>query len=64
MKNENENKKTVQLMGTTQAAKAWGITRWKLYDLIVEGKIRPITNMGKGYKFQQDDFKEDFFERL
>jgi len=47
-----------------KACDLWGVTRWKVYDLIKQGKIRPVTNAGKGFKFLATDFKIEFLERL
>lgn len=49
------NQPTASLLSTKQAADAWGISRWRLYDLVKEGKIRPIVGMGKGWKFLLSD---------
>ena len=55
---------TVRLLSTQQAASAWGISRWRLYDLVKEGKIRPIVGMGKGWKFLMSDLQTLEFPRL
>lgn len=55
---------TAPFLSTQQAADAWGITRWRLYDLVREGKIRPIIGMGKGWKFLESDLKDLELQRL
>lgn len=52
------------LLNTEEAAKLWGISRWRIYTLVREGKIRPIIGMGKGWKFLPDDLKATILERL
>lgn len=52
----NEEPVAARLLSTKQAATVWGISRWRLYDLVKEGKIRPIVGMGKGWKFLLADF--------
>lgn len=53
-----------QVLSTQQAAAAWGVSRWRIYDLVREGKIRPIIGMGKGWKFLFSDFESVEFTRL
>jgi predicted site-specific integrase-resolvase len=55
---------TPLLLSTQQAADAWGISRWSLYDLVKAGKIRPIVGMGKGWKFFISDINPIDMERL
>lgn len=57
-------RKTVKLYGMKQACELWGISRWRVYELVKEGKIRPIVNMGKGWKFDGSEFSEELLERL
>lgn len=52
---QHEPNATTRLLSTQQAASAWGISRWRLYDLVRAGKIRPIVGMGKGWKFLLSD---------
>jgi excisionase family DNA binding protein len=40
---------------TDEAAALWGISRWTIFDLVRKGKLRPITNLGKGWKWQVSD---------
>lgn len=54
----------VQLLNMKKACEMWGVTRWHVYDLIKAGKIKPITNAGKGFKFLASDYKIEFLERL
>ena len=53
-----------RLLSTQQAASAWGITRWRLYDLVRAGKIHPVVGMGKGWKFLISDFAPIELTRL
>lgn len=53
-----------RLLTTQQAADAWGISRWRLYDLVREGQIRPVIGMGKGWKFLLSDFTSLELSRL
>ena len=56
--------KSYKLLSTQEAANAWGISRWMLYDLVKSGKIRPIVGFGKGWKFQMDDWSSINLTRL
>jgi predicted site-specific integrase-resolvase len=58
------NQSSILLLSTQQAANAWGISRWRLYDLVKEGKIRPIIGMGKGWKFLLSDLVIPELQRL
>ena len=65
MKKDNTTQfDVVQLLNMKKACEMWGVTRWHVYDLIKAGKIKPITNAGKGYKFLASDYKMEFLERL
>lgn len=55
---------SARLLSTRQAAEAWGITRWMIYDLVREGKIRPVIGMGKGWKFLASDLSARELPRL
>ena len=44
--------------------KLTGVSRWTHYKLIEQGLIKPVINMGKGYKFKGDEFTETLLERL
>jgi hypothetical protein len=59
-----ETQAATLLLSTQQAASAWGISRWRLYDLVREGRIRPIIGMGKGWKFLHSDMIEIDLPRL
>lgn len=64
---ENEVKQggqRVRLFSMKQACDEWGISRWKVYDLIKDGQITPIVNMGKGFKFTGYELKPEMLERL
>lgn len=52
------------LLSTQQAAAAWGISRWRIYDLVKEGQIRPVIGMGKGWKFLLTDLSGMELPRL
>jgi predicted site-specific integrase-resolvase len=66
MKTREETTKTevVQMLNMTRACEIWGVTKWHVYDLIKAGRIKPITNAGKGFKFLVTDYKQEFLERL
>jgi excisionase family DNA binding protein len=61
---KNQNRRMVKLYGMKEVCTLWGISRWRVYDLVKEGKIRPIVNMGKGWKFDGTEFSEHLLERL
>lgn len=54
----------IRMMNMKAACELWGVTRWKVYELISQGKIKPIINAGKGFKFLATDYKLEFLERL
>lgn len=64
LKDKDQNKRVVRLHGMKEVCELWGISRWRVYDLVKEGKIRPIVNMGKGWKFDGTEFSDDLLERL
>ena len=61
---KDRNDKMVRLYGMKEVCTLWGISKWRVYDLVKEGKIRPIVNMGKGWKFDGTEFSEHLLERL
>ena len=64
VKYKNKEKSPVRLYSTKEVESMWGISRWRIYDLVKTGKIRPIVNMGKGWKFDGSEFEEELLERL
>jgi hypothetical protein len=46
------------------AAALWGITYWELRAMILDGRIRPIINVGKGFKFDGSELSAAKLERL
>jgi predicted DNA-binding transcriptional regulator AlpA len=65
--NANEAKQEgqrVRLFNMKQACDEWGISRWKVYEMIKAGEITPIVNMGKGFKFTGFELKPEMLERL
>jgi hypothetical protein len=63
-KEDKTKPEVVQLLNMTRACEIWGVTKWHVYDLIKAGRIKPITNAGKGFKFLATDYKLEFLERL
>ena len=61
---KDRNEKVIKLYGMKEVCALWGISKWRVYDLVKEGKIRPIVNMGKGWKFDGTEFSEHLLERL
>lgn len=54
-----------RLYKTKEVASLWNISVNKIYDLVDLGKLRPITNMGKGWMWTGNEFGDDrLFERL
>ncbi len=64
VKNKNIEMSPVRLYSTKEVESMWGISRWRIYDLVKAGKIRPIVNMGKGWKFDGSEFNKELLERL
>ena len=56
----NEAKK---LLTMKQFCEMNGVSRWTVYRLINEGKIRPVIGMGKGFRFTGGELGE-VLERL
>jgi len=55
---------TTRLYSIKEVEIMWGISRWKIYELIKEGQIRPIVGMGKGFKFDGHEISKVRMERL
>ena len=64
MKDKNKEVSLVRLYGIHEVSAMWGISRWRIYELVKAGKIRPIVNMGKGWKFDGSEFEKRLLERL
>ncbi len=54
----------IRLYTTTEVAILWGIGKGTIYVLVPLGKLRPITNMGRGWKWTGDELGPDGFKRL
>jgi excisionase family DNA binding protein len=52
-----------RFLTTEEAAALWGISKWTIFDLAKKGKLRPITNLGKGWKWKASDI-DSVIERL
>lgn len=57
-------RKDLEILTTKQAVIKWGISRKALFALVRDGKLRPITNLGKEWRFLASDFNESIFIRL
>ena len=55
---------TMRLYKMKDAAALWGITYWELRAMILDGRIRPIINVGKGFKFDGSELSAAKLERL
>ena len=64
MKDNEKKEGPMRLYSTEEVVSMWGISRWRIYDLVKSGKIRPIVNMGKGWKFDGSEFDKELLERL
>jgi hypothetical protein len=64
MDNKKKESKAIRLYGTNEVCSLWGISRWRLYELVKNGDVRPIINMGKGWKFDGSELREKLLERL
>jgi excisionase family DNA binding protein len=50
---------------TQQLAEAWNISRWTIYALVRDGKIKPIVGLRtKGWRFRITDLEQLADERL
>jgi predicted DNA-binding transcriptional regulator AlpA len=64
MKDKKNEAGPVRLYSTKEVESMWGISRWRIYGLVNTGKIRPIVNMGKGWKWDGSEFNKELLERL
>lgn len=55
---------TMRLYKMKEAAALWGITYWELRAMILDGRIRPIIKVGKGFKFDGSELGAAKLERL
>jgi excisionase family DNA binding protein len=55
--NKTNNEPIGKLLTTKEAAEAWGISRWSIYDLVKQGKIRPIVGF-KSWRFTGRELQE------
>jgi excisionase family DNA binding protein len=59
MKNE------ARTLTTQQLAEAWNISRWTIYTLVKDGRLRPIVGLRtKGWRFKMTDLEVLADERL
>ncbi len=59
-----ESRVVGRLLSMKEACARWGVSRWWVYDRIKEGKMRPIVNAGKGYRWTGEEIQGVEFERL
>lgn len=68
MKTKADKQETVQtpikLYNTKQVAELWGLSYWKVRDLVLDGKIKPIVGLSKGWLFDSFELKQEHLERL
>jgi predicted DNA-binding transcriptional regulator AlpA len=64
VKNKNIEISPVRLYSTKEVESMWGISRWRIYGLVNAGKISPIVNMGRGWKWDGSEFNKELLERL
>lgn len=57
---ERDNK----TLTTEEAAKEWNISKKAIYSLVRSGKLKPIINLGKSWRFLSSDFNDNVFIRL
>jgi excisionase family DNA binding protein len=46
--------KVPKLLTTTQLSEATGIARWRLFELVRQGKAPPFLRVGSTYRFPED----------
>lgn len=59
----NQMTATGKLLKTTQAAAYLGVSRWTIYDLVRDGRLRPIVGL-KSWRFTVEDLDSVKWERL
>ncbi len=67
MKRSNEDIREappMRLYSMKEAAARWGITYWTLRAMVLDGRIRPIVNVGRGFKFDGTELASAKLERL
>ena len=63
-KNEIKNDGPRRLYDTRQFAALCGISRWTIFAMVKDGKLKPIVGIGKGWKWAGDELATVDFERL
>lgn len=65
-RNDEEVRQTssMRLYSMKEAAARWGITYWTLRAMVLDGRIRPIVNVGRGFKFDGTELAAAKLERL
>ena len=54
----------MRLYSMEQAAALWGLSYWTVRAMVLDGRIRPIINVGKGFKFDGSELSKAKLERL
>ena len=61
----NETDRIDRLYSSKEVSKMWGLPKTRIYKLVNDGQLRPIVNMGKGYKWVGNELAVQLvFERL
>jgi len=56
---------TNRLLTTNQAAAHWGISRWTIYDLVRDGRLKPIIGLNSKWRWRANDLEDaNIFQRL
>jgi excisionase family DNA binding protein len=54
----------MRLYTTEEAAMMWGLSYWTVRAMVLDGRLRPIVNVGKGWKFDGSELGKAKLERL
>lgn len=60
-----KEQKKDRLLTTKQATEEWGITKWTIYRLVEEGKLKPVLGLSRrDFYFLASDFDALVSRRL
>jgi excisionase family DNA binding protein len=54
----------MRLYTTEEVATLWGLSYWTVRAMVLDGRLRPIVNVGKGWKWDGTELGKANLERL
>lgn len=58
------DRQPLKLFTTKEISKIWNISYWSIRSLVIDGTIKPIVGIGKGWYWTGMELKETDLERL